>query len=1036
MKLERQVILYFQKGSSDKVYEIDLCEVGTDQYTVNFRYGRRGADLRDGSKTPLPVDRDKALALFDKLVADKKKKGYAEAGGSDAIPEPEPVVIDQDRLAELAPPDRVLLQQLVTASRHPRRVQRGLGRLLWRVGERRLDGAREVIAESLGAKKNEVLYAAIWAAGRCGLDDLIPRLETVADQKRRPDWLTGMACEVIRMLQPREERDRQAAAFEADLPPTHREALANLDQVSGWFQKSFPGPDYRSASLLRELYIWDLAAYRPALLRLLRELPVGPPYMPHFRNIFKVSLLRDDFEVFGLLAYRFEAAKAMHSSYGYVTLGWDYFQVKKEARKTRSRVGFTSTTREYLYRRCWRELKKQARDNPADFVRMATEYLGHFTDEDVRPARVYAYYDYATEQDVVTTSSPYAGHFCFSHLLFANSPRFEVSSKGRWRCRAGVDPAEPRPEGREEAYPEIWDAHPQALIDLLRKSASEEVHHFACKVLQPQRTFSAVVPEPDLVALLGTPYEITQNLALAWIEDRLVPDPFPMVLLSSLLAASAPRAHDLACGFISEHHSVALDKPDLLALLATHPETPPRRLLNELLVAQVISLTRQEELGRVFLEAVLALDGDVSAAVLEDLHTSLSVSLAAYLRSLDLNWIKRLLDHPAAPVQWFAGKLLLQHEIPAGDLPGEILAALLRADDPTVRATGISLVGNLPVETLLERDDLILESVLSPHAAIRQAAAPIIERVALAHGGFARLMAATLSRYLQMPEEGEAQHADLAHVLCGPLDRGLAELDEATLWRLVKSRYRHAREVAAQVLTRHWDSTRLSVRDMVTLAHNDTLALREYGRAAFARHRDRVLDEMDEAVRLPDTDWEDCREFAFRFFREELPPEAFAPAHLVALCDSTRPAVRAFGRDLLTRHFQAGDGRAFLVRLSEHPSADMQLLATNLLLEHAQDSAEELDRLEPFLTTVLLRVNRSRIAKTRVFAFLARQAEGDKARAERVRDIIAPISQTIAVGDRDQCMSILLSIRTRFPQLDSPLEVHAPPIRERRPRGV
>ena len=43
MRLIRQSLLWYKEGNSDKVYEIDLCEVGADKYVVNFRYGRRGA---------------------------------------------------------------------------------------------------------------------------------------------------------------------------------------------------------------------------------------------------------------------------------------------------------------------------------------------------------------------------------------------------------------------------------------------------------------------------------------------------------------------------------------------------------------------------------------------------------------------------------------------------------------------------------------------------------------------------------------------------------------------------------------------------------------------------------------------------------------------------------------------------------------------------------------------------------------------------------------------------------------------------------
>src|SRR5580658_5013082 len=84
MKLVAQKILFYQQGSSDKVYEIDLCEVGPGQFVVNYRYGRRGARLRDGTETPAPLPQRDAQRVFDKLAASKVAKGYAELQGAQA----------------------------------------------------------------------------------------------------------------------------------------------------------------------------------------------------------------------------------------------------------------------------------------------------------------------------------------------------------------------------------------------------------------------------------------------------------------------------------------------------------------------------------------------------------------------------------------------------------------------------------------------------------------------------------------------------------------------------------------------------------------------------------------------------------------------------------------------------------------------------------------------------------------------------------------------------------------------------------------
>lgn len=75
--------LYFTNGSSDKEYHARI-EASGDGYVVNFAYGRRGSTLTTGTKTNAPVEYAKAVAIFDKLVNEKTRKGYTP--GEDGTP--------------------------------------------------------------------------------------------------------------------------------------------------------------------------------------------------------------------------------------------------------------------------------------------------------------------------------------------------------------------------------------------------------------------------------------------------------------------------------------------------------------------------------------------------------------------------------------------------------------------------------------------------------------------------------------------------------------------------------------------------------------------------------------------------------------------------------------------------------------------------------------------------------------------------------------------------------------------------------------
>lgn len=73
----KQVKLFFQEGSSDKVYHATMFDDGDGRYSVEVEWGRRGSKLNKGMKAvkvPLP----KAEAAYTRLVREKMNKGYED----------------------------------------------------------------------------------------------------------------------------------------------------------------------------------------------------------------------------------------------------------------------------------------------------------------------------------------------------------------------------------------------------------------------------------------------------------------------------------------------------------------------------------------------------------------------------------------------------------------------------------------------------------------------------------------------------------------------------------------------------------------------------------------------------------------------------------------------------------------------------------------------------------------------------------------------------------------------------------------------
>lgn len=78
----RAIQLFFQEGSSDKLYQAEIVE-DAGAYTVTCAWGRRGSTLSRGSKA-VRVSLAAATKKFDALVREKRAKGYEELTAASA----------------------------------------------------------------------------------------------------------------------------------------------------------------------------------------------------------------------------------------------------------------------------------------------------------------------------------------------------------------------------------------------------------------------------------------------------------------------------------------------------------------------------------------------------------------------------------------------------------------------------------------------------------------------------------------------------------------------------------------------------------------------------------------------------------------------------------------------------------------------------------------------------------------------------------------------------------------------------------------
>lgn len=134
------ISLFYQDAKSDKEYNVQLehTHIGSvDHWTVNFQFGRRNGTLQTGTKTAAGIEYAPAKRIYDKLVAEKKGKGYREAGAAKAAPVP-----SAGQVAFVAP-------ELLTELRDEREVAKLVADARFWMQEKR-DGHRCLIVKQDG----------------------------------------------------------------------------------------------------------------------------------------------------------------------------------------------------------------------------------------------------------------------------------------------------------------------------------------------------------------------------------------------------------------------------------------------------------------------------------------------------------------------------------------------------------------------------------------------------------------------------------------------------------------------------------------------------------------------------------------------------------------------------------------------------------------------------------------------------------------------------------------------------------------------
>jgi predicted DNA-binding WGR domain protein len=1008
LKLVRQARLFFQEGTSDKVYEIDLCESG-DGFLVNFRYGRRGASLKEGTKTIFPVPLAEAEKVFAALQQEKRKKGYVAAGEAPIVTtgESKPRSTGTDKRKKAI----IKLLKAAVAGEEPEHWS--LSRIIWRAGDLKITEAVPHIIQLADPNDPIAIYSVVWTIGRCGTSNAVGFLQNLqSTNKNLPEYLKELITDALLKLVDPKEKERMLSNVVQGLPAPLKTSITAKDYKLVEKQLREYLFELKTASNDYLLNVYRLSRDEDQLhqrfLSILGAIRFERNYFKVIRQIFKTSAMLQDYSTYGVLAKQFEM-------------------------QSPSQGAFSGKTKAYLTRRVVRQLKKYGDAGENSYVELATNLLLPFNEAEDNAAPFFtSEYRYTynqatrqnTSQEIRTDYDAYARYQAFSFILFKNSPRYRQTEAG-YACIPPYKPGQPAPTAREEAYPHLWNGAAEEIIELLSFARASQVHAFALKVWRANADFENAVDTGNIIHFLQSGFVETQQLGLELARKRFQKNAPDTPLLVAMVDCSLADARTQAQQWIEELKATLTTDTEFIVTLLKMNRVESHAWLRGFLAT--VSFTR--EAAQIIVAKVVALMMTASIETEEEkryinqLGDTVIIAFGDHLKNISLDVIKDLFRHSSADIHVFAGKILMKHDIKPENLPEELLQILLKSDNINSRGIGIALLGKFPDDLLLQRKDVLVSFCLSPLADVRNAVKPIISRLTKTYPEFGNELVNLFVPAFLMKESYEGVHDDLLSLLSSELNASLSIIPKERTLVLLNSRYRASQLIGSVLLTRNVSDRDLSVPELVKLGSNPLQEVRKYAWDAFVKYPDKIKFAKEDALKLAETDWDDTRIFAFEYFRNHFNDSDFTTDMLVMLADSTREDVQDFGREMITKYFNANQGTEYLLKLSQHPSAKVQLFTTAYLEQHASNNIEMLQKLESYFITLLSQVNKGRIAKQRIMDFLRKESLKNEAAAILASGIFTRVSVSVAINERAECIAALRDIQKKFTSLSSPVVV-------------
>lgn len=1032
MNIQEQVQLFYQSGNSDKVYEVDLCEVEPGSYVVNFRYGKRNTNLKEGTKTVFPVDFASAKKIYDKLVNEKKKKGYQEnlanfVSGNAVSEEKE----DKSTSQEQDSMPTVLLDHLKKIKTNSYVGSWKKSRILFRAAECFLDECTDYLDPFFDSKDPFENYSAIWSLCRFHKKGFHRQVRSVLAANN--ESFVKNACWWYLLLVPSDNQNSpwqnwKEIPYELKDWSLFLRALNenNLAEIKAAYYK-LSAENLPNGNLI-SYYLYLASRVQGDLRTLSLEVIENLRTTKDFKSIRRIYKLAEclwDTTVLGILGKKLGVKKAnyrnaYYNPYTYVD--GDYINVNKEKSKPNSKFSFSNRTQNYFNRRLLRQVHFLGHQQNEKYIDLAKSILLSVDEEkdNVKVQKITRWEWNEGYQLVVDVYPKYCTFLAYIYILYGSSERLEINSQRS--CYIYKEYLEDEIDiPFESPFIDAWLEHPGDLLDVLSFGKSKEVLLFAVKAVSQNKEILKTLTGIQLKACLKSNFAPLLDLVIEQIS-QLSKDDLDADMLTALMLCDHQGAQSFAENIFQTNQEEYLQNKVFVKNLLFSGEIKwmqlifdsfstenQRTLASKIEISDLLELLEwiDEEYVKTFSNALIKFDG------------------ALFDYSYDLEDIKPFLQHSNSLLQFLGAVLFIKSSNIQYQQGLQYVDSFIESRNSLLKSAGLLILSTFPIKDILQKEEYLIKGLFSKEETVRSAVGKLFARIANEDKKYRSKIYNLLSSELLKAEKTEGLHNSVYQILVDSFAEELNSLKKEDIFTLVLSSYEYAQILGFDLFSKKIKIEDLEIPEVVQLAWSDIKTIREGVQDYFDGDVAKIRYYLKESSKIILSKWQDIRFWSFDFFLKHSEPSDWTFEQLMWVCDQPEEDIQGFGRKMVTQVFKEAYGFPLLNALKEHPSGPMLEYTTHYLNKYASSNRNAILALNQYFKTVLYKVNKSAVAKSRICDFLYNEIT-DPAVAEMAVRLFKPLLSSQSKKDRDRSLQILLKIDAIHPHIDTGIEYVEP----------